>query len=324
VACRAAVAHAAPELAALGFTRASGAEACITARDLALAVEQRLGRAALVSASQAERFIDGRVEALAPPATGFRVSVTVSDAKGAALGTRELEDPDPSCRALDEPIVLVVALLVDPEAARRAGPAAPALGVAPRPPPPPPAPPPAPAPEPWRASLALGPAFMVGLLPKAGAAASLRGEIVPPSFIPIEIGGAVWLGVDASAPTTPTASASVNLSYATLGLCPLVWRTARTTVRGCADVAVGALRASGQGFTATNTGGEAPFVEGMLAGRVTRRLVGPLELGVGLALAVPFTRPSFTYLDATRTAQQLVRVGPVAGVLDAAVGLAFP
>jgi hypothetical protein len=315
----------APRTSSLGWVRMPGAEACIGARELALAVELRLGRAALVSPAQAELFIEARVEP-APP--GFRARITLSDVRGAVLGTRDLESPDPACRALDEQLALVIALLLDPDAA---------LG--PRPPVAPPPPPQvviervavpvvAPAPparEPWRESISLGPALVAGLLPKIGVAAFLRGEIVPPRFVPIELGGAVWLNAQADASTAASKGATLSLAYGMLGLCPLVYRTELTTVRGCAEVAVGALRAVGHGFTSSNAAGqEQPVAMGSLAGRVSRRLIGPLEIGVGLGLVVPFTRPRFFYVDAAKNQQELFRIAPVAGVVDASVGLAFP
>jgi hypothetical protein len=303
-----------PPRTALGWTRLPGADVCIGTKDLALAVERRLGRAALVSAAQAERFVVGRVE---PASVGFRVHLTVLNARSEVLGTRELEDPDPSCRALDEQLALVVSLLIDPDSAFGPPPAPPRETVVAAPAPSPPR-------DPWRALAALGPAVMVGLLPKVGGAGSLRAEITPPSFVPIAIGGTAWLSVDAGAPSDARKGATVSISYATLGLCPLGYRMNAMRFRGCADLAVGAIRSIGQGFAATNVGGELPFAAAMLSGRASFRIVGPLDVGVGLSLTVPFTRPEFVYTDASKAQEELFRLGPVAGVFDAAIGMNFP
>jgi hypothetical protein len=182
--------------------------------------------------------------------------------------------------------------------------------------------------EPWRESLTIGPAFALGLLPGAGVALALRAEIHPPSLFPFELGGAIWL--DARAEPAGAASpspkgATVSLSYGFVGLCPLAWGTGGTRLRGCADLGVGALRSVGYGFArASGAGSEQPVVQAALAGRVTRRLVGPLEIGLGLSLLVPLHRVRLFYLDAAGAEQELFRMAAVAGLVDAGIGVAFP
>ena len=270
------------------------------------------------SPARAEVLIDAHV---APLARGFGARITLSNARGEVLGTRELESAEPACRALDEKLVLVMAMLLDPEAALAPKVASPRVPT----PAPVPVPAPAPAPSPWRESLSLGPAVAAGLLPGAAVGLSLRGEIEPPSFVPIELGGVVWHDARADAPTGPPRGANLSLAYGMVGICPLVWGPWATRVRGCVDLEVGAVRAVGYGFTATQGAGqEQPFVQAQVAGRVTRRIVGPLDLGLGLGLVVPFNRARFFYLDAAKNEQELFRTAPVVGVVDASVGLAFP
>jgi hypothetical protein len=313
----------------LGWARLPGAETCIGPRDLALAVEQRLGRAVFVSPAQADVLIEGRIEpspAGQPP--GFRAHITLSSAEGTLLGTRDLDGSGEACRALDEQIALVVALLIDPEAA---------LG--PRPPPaeaprvvvervfvPVPAAPP--AREPWREGLSIGPALALGLLPGAAFAVTLRGEITPPGLFPFEIGGAVFLDAHATpagAPSLSSKGATLSLSYGILGLCPLAWRSGGTRLAACAEIQVGALRAVGYGFaTGSGVGHEQAVVQASLAGRVARRLVGPLEIGLGLGLVVPLRPVSVYFVDAAGTQEELFRTGAVAGTVDAVLGVAFP
>src|SRR5262245_9058418 len=62
----------------LGWVRLAGAEQCIATQQLAQRVEQRVGRAVFVSASQADLAIEGRVER-APDADAFVVTLVVSD-----------------------------------------------------------------------------------------------------------------------------------------------------------------------------------------------------------------------------------------------------
>ena len=61
-----------------------------------------------------------------------------------------------------------------------------------------------------------------------------------------------------------------------------------------------------------------------LAGRVTRRLVGPLEIGLGIGLVVPLRPTRVYYVDAAGSQQELFRMGAVAGVVDVGLGVGFP
>lgn len=335
----------APRVASLGWVRLPGAESCVGPPELASMVERRLGRAVFVSAAQAGLHVEAHVAPMTPAlpprdartfdlppladTAGFRAHISISDAGGALLGTRELEAPRAGCRALDEQLALVIALLIDPDAA-----------LAPRAPSPKPRapkrviverilapdstplPPPA---KPWKADLAVGASVSAGLVPKAGIALSLRGEIVPPSFVPIEIGADLTRDAAAFAPGSATKGATLSLAYGTIGVCPLVWEHGATRVRGCLDLGAGSIRSVGSGFSGVNGAGqEQPVIHGAAAGRVSHRLVGPLELGVGLGLLVPFRRARFFYVDAAGDQQELYRMAPVAGLIDATVGLSFP
>src|SRR5579871_2651613 len=132
----------------LGWVRLPGAESCIATRDLARDVEQRLGKAVFVSPAQAEVIVEGRIEAVTGGEAAFRARLTLTNAQGAVLGTRDLDVPAGStCRSIDDQLSLVIALLIDPDAIL-------APRGAPSPPPVPPVPPaqpkvaPVPAPAP--------------------------------------------------------------------------------------------------------------------------------------------------------------------------------
>jgi hypothetical protein len=190
-----------------------------------------------------------------------------------------------------------------------------------------PAPPP-PAREPWREALTIGPALTLGLLPGAAFAITLRGELTPPGLFPFEIGGAAFLDAHATpagAPNPSPKGATLSLTYGMLGLCPLAWRSGGTRLAACAEIEFGALRAVGYGF-ATGSGvvEDPPVVQATLAGRVARRLVGPLEIGLGLGLVVPLRPVSIYFVDAAGTREQLFRTSAVAGTVDAWLGVAFP
>jgi hypothetical protein len=277
-----------------------------------------------VSPAQANVFIEGRAEPNAG-GQGFRMHLALADERGTVLGARDLETPATSCRVLDEQLALVIALLIDPEAAT-------APPWPPRAPITPPLPivvervevpgfvAPPPARERWHESLEVGTAFAVGLLPGAAVGLTLRAEITPPSFLPLELGGTVWLDgrVDVSGK-----GSVLSLSYGLLGLCPLTLIRARTRLVGCAAMEVGAVRAVGYGFH-TSQGEERPIVQAALEGRLKQRIVGALELGLSLGVTVPFKRARFFYLDASGAEQELFRMSPIAGVIEGTLGVAFP
>jgi hypothetical protein len=64
--------------------------------------------------------------------------------------------------------------------------------------------------------------------------------------------------------------------------------------------------------------------DGVVEGRLTRRLLGPLELGLGLGLHVGLARARIAYTDATGVERELTRTGPVGAVFDLGAGLSFP
>ncbi|MBX3210375.1 MAG: hypothetical protein KF764_35410, partial [Labilithrix sp.] len=108
----------------LSWLRMPGADACVATQPLARAVEERLGRSVFVSAAEADLSVEGHVEKRTRGASsGWHAVITVRDASGATLGTRELDRADASCDAMTEPLALVIAVMIDPDAAMRPKPA---------------------------------------------------------------------------------------------------------------------------------------------------------------------------------------------------------
>ncbi len=95
----------------LSWVRDPGAESCISTQALARAIEQRVGPT-FVSASEAEISIEASVEPAAGGA-GWNARVVVSDPSGKVLGTRLLNTSESQCSALDEQLILVIAVAVD-------------------------------------------------------------------------------------------------------------------------------------------------------------------------------------------------------------------
>jgi hypothetical protein len=314
--------HAAPRTSSLSWVRLAGADTCVSTQDLARDVETRLGRSVFVSPAQADLSVEGRIEP-ARGKPGWRAVVVLRDAKGVTLGTRELARDAASCDAMREPLVLVVALMIDPDAS-----------TAPPPPPPAsPAPPPqtivvekqvpvyvavpapparSPPPEPtWHIDVGASLAASVGLLPHVEPALAGSALVEPPSFIPLEAYGALWL--DSTADGGPTFA----LAYVGGGLCPLRYRDELLRLYACASGQLGYVKA-------TSPDSAQVHVAGVVEGRGSLRLLGPIAARAGASLVVPFLRPSFDYVDTQTGAAAAFRMSAVAATIDAGLGLVMP
>lgn len=109
---------------------------CIQPAELGERVERRIGRPLFVA--QAPRAVRGY---LAKEPTGWRARFTLVDDGGTILGTRELEQPEGSCRLLDERLVFLVVVSIS---SLEPVPVAPRVEPVPQPPPPKVEPPPPP------------------------------------------------------------------------------------------------------------------------------------------------------------------------------------
>ncbi len=95
----------------------SAPEGCIQTGELAQRVEQRLGFTTF--ATLAPRHVHGQLQA-SEAKPRWRVKLTLVDSGGTVLGSRELSSHQPQCRALDESLVFVLAVMIDPQSAMRA------------------------------------------------------------------------------------------------------------------------------------------------------------------------------------------------------------
>ncbi|MFT3925105.1 MAG: hypothetical protein QM778_21395 [Myxococcales bacterium] len=96
---------------ALHWSRSENAVGCIDPATLAERVEQLTGTS-LNAPAHAARFIEGHIEAVAPGR--YYARITLSERGGAPGGQRVLEQNAVDCRELDEPLVFIVAMMVDP------------------------------------------------------------------------------------------------------------------------------------------------------------------------------------------------------------------
>jgi hypothetical protein len=334
-----------PRPVSLSWSRLPGAETCRDARALAQAVEQRLGHPVFVAPTQAAWTIEGRIEHRSAP-DAWRATISIEDEHGALLGTRELTSESPHCEALDEQLTLVVALMIDPDAALLPppSPSPPSPSPSPAPPPTlplpspspsptlPPAPVPAPAPplpplpppRPPTPSTTfgarLGPTFSLGLLPTLGLGAELRGHLRPPGWPTLEIGAAVWAPREVS---NGLFGATFSLAHAFLAACPLQVARWGFDLAPCAGVQLGALRAGGFGFDLSRQQEQIVF-DATLGADLRRRLVGPLFAAAYVEMIVPVVRDRFFYLTAGGVKNEVFRLSPVAGSANLSLGVELP
>jgi hypothetical protein len=303
------------------WERAPGAESCVSAPRLAQALEQQLGYP--LSSEDPELVVHGKVAPLTSP-TRFRAEVVLLDAQGRALGRRVVETPAGDCNALNDALVLVVALAVDAHVAQKIEapplppplpPAEPESEPAPAPPPAPPPPPqapapaptpPAPAPEPERAPrlrvvhttrsgssrglvLSGGAGLATGMMPSLTWSASLTLGWRTPHKFSFELAAMAFpMG---SRPTSD-GDARFRAGYAELRACaPLFTRV--IFVDACAGLWNGILHAGGHGFSAGSDSHLVPLSgatgQARVAWEFTERWFARLSAGAG----VPFVRDRF-------------------------------
>jgi hypothetical protein len=316
-----------PRTSSLAWVRLPGAEACIDMRSLAQAVERRLGRPAFVAPTRGDLAIEARIGP-AGGEGGWRATILVVDASGQRVGLRELQSDEPACRAIDDELELVMALLIDPDAAL-APPVALALAptfVAPLTvtiAPPPKACPPAPTPPaaPWRIGAEAGPIAGLGLLPgSVGVGVQLRAHVAPPRGPSFELGGAFWLD---SAVHTTHADPAFSLSYGWLSVCPVDVDVRGSALSACAGAQLGALSVSAAALPSVFHQEQLVFSLAADA-RLRRRFVGPLLGSFGLGLAVPTVRDRFYFTDPAGTRHDVFQAAPIAALLDLGLGIELP
>lgn len=313
---------------ALSWVRLPKTESCISAAELGTRVEAHLHRAVFVSPSTADVSIEGHVE----KASGDRFRAVVGGTKrdGTTIGSRELVSEGADCRTLDDSLVLVVALMIDPDADAKAhGDAQQAA------PPPPPqreivhervvvhevrevhdAPPAKPPHEPWLFDAYAAGTLALGRLPGAAPGIALAARVGPPHFVPFEL----RLG------TMPSASADVGagrtISFweleASLGVCPTAPLGRFVEVGGCVEARLGSVRAQGTGFPQSLDAERLVFDAG-LGGRALLYVARPLFVVAGVTALLPVVRQRYTATRADGTLEVLEE-RPAFGA-EAALGL---
>lgn len=331
--------------ARLVWERGEGAEACVSEEELSRSLEEHLGYR--LFGDDGELLVQGRVAREASPPR-FRAEVELRDREGHMLGKRAVEAPGNDCRALDEALVLVVALAVDVQMAslRAARVEAPPPVEAPEPPEPEaePAPPPVvPEPTPVEAAepvahtsgtvravrvsrtgstyglvLAAGAGLGLGVMPKVAANAALTLGVRTPKAFSFELAAVIW---PTGGVPTSEGDALFRAGYAELRACAPLWAT-QVTLDLCLGVWNGILRARGEGFSGGDFSFNAPLSGASAHVRAAywiERLFVRASVGVG----VPFLRDRFVveHADGERVLLHRLDKSLALGALDVGVQL---
>lgn len=319
-----------PRTSSLSWVRTPGAEGCISTPALARSVEERLRRPVFVSAAAADVSVEGLVQP-SEGSGGWSVTLTLRDASGAQLGTRDLQRDGEDCRALDASLSLVIAVMIDPDARPEQAPAEtePAASA-----------PPAeartviqekvvlvqalekPRPTPWRFDGGAAGAIAVGPLPGAALGVEAHGLLEPPGWPSLEGFGVLYPRSVQDAPGP--GSATFALGVLGGGVCPLRHHGERLHAYACVQGQIGAITARSEGVLVGLAEESRLFLASSVAARATVRVLGPLALRAGLGVAVPWLRQRFVYEDAAGTERELHRIAPVALQADLGVGVVFP
>jgi hypothetical protein len=305
---------------ALGWNRMPGAESCIGAGTLARGVEALLGRPAWVAASAADVQIEGYVEKRA--ATGWHAHLVVSDAKGVVLGQRDVANEETACASLDQPLTLMLALILDPRLLISSEPnAAPPLApiAPPARSPVPPIEPPAPKSDELRGEAQMGVAVAGGILPGVATGLAVnQGLRVGSSWI--EIGGTLF------APRESNVGSGRGASFSLLALtgrfCPFAIQETGFLVLACGGVGTGLLVGQGFGFDRSEHLWR-PVLMASVSLEGSARIAGRFWAGARLGGVLPVLREQFIFHSASSREVEVFRMNPVGGTAEVTLGIRF-
>ncbi len=313
----------------LSWVRLPGAEACATTPELGARVEKHLGRSVLVSPSVADVSIEGRIEPVgAGAAKRYRAVVGGTRKTGQPIGSREIVSETADCRSIDDGLVLVIALMIDPDAMDPARPAPPSPPVA--------SPvtreivtervvvreverPAAPSPA-WLVDASAAGLASIARVPgiSPGAAVALRTG--PTRLVAFEVS----FGAVPSAELGVTGGRAVEYTLLEGGLayCPGIAFARRLEAIGCAGARLGAVRASGRGFD-RNSDVDRGLFDVAVGARFAVDVVGPLFVVATGSLVVPVVRERTVATSANDSTITLHDRSAVGGELGAGLGLHF-
>ncbi|HEY6556850.1 MAG TPA: hypothetical protein VI072_06240 [Polyangiaceae bacterium] len=302
---------------------------CTPRAELARQVEARLGRPVFVE-QDADVLVEVKTKRR-EDAAGWVANLTLRARHGNWLGARELQSESARCSGLDQPLSLVLALMVDipkdelpppAEIPVQAPPPAPRVVRVPAPPIVPRAKAASARTErkpPFRVVLGVSGVLSAGLLPDL--ALGLRASILlrPPEFWPVELGGVVYR--DARAQVSRGGS-DFEAAGADIAVCPLGGERGRVTVLACAAQSLGRMHVSGYGFDQNQEHSRFYSSFGLRA-RLSLALTTWLAGRLAASAEVPVTRDEFYFVNERGERERVFRSAPVVGTAELGMELRF-
>jgi hypothetical protein len=280
----------------------TAAASCLSRAALEERVSARLGRDAFVARDRAGALVAG---SLRRTRDGWVAVLQLRRRDGAIVGTRELHVPGPDCAALDEPLTLVLALLVDlPQSdVRLQLPEPPARASR------------------WAVSVETGAAASVGPTPSLAPGLRAAIGVVAPGLPRLELAGAIF----AATQTEPgPAGVEVDARQVGVAACTPTVETGRLWLRGCLGVDMVALRGRGFGFARNHVKDRVLFAPAA-RGALGWTLVGPLSAAATIDMNVPLARPTFYASTNGGTARRELHEPAAVGVVGSlGLSLAMP
>jgi hypothetical protein len=284
-----------------------------------------LGRSVFVDAGAADVLVEVQVKPR-DGAPGFAANLTLRAQSGNWLGARELQTDSARCSGLDEPLSLVLALMIDipkdelpPPAEQPADTPPPAPRVLRVPAPPPPVRETVSKREPLRVELGVSGVITVGLLPDVALGARASVLVRPPQFWPVEFGALMYRDAEA---TAADGGSEFEAAGADISVCPLLGDVGRVRVLGCVLQSLGRLRVSGFGFDENRKHSRFYALFGARA-RLSYPLTSWLAGRLSASAEVPATRDDFYFVDAEGQRHRVFRSALVAGSGELGMELRF-
>lgn len=303
------------------WSRGGGAEQCPDESEIRTELRDRLGRDPFVDEARWSIRVD-----ISHPEAGWVARVT--EQKGDTERTsRDLLDNDPSCTPIKDATVLVVALLIDPDAALRAppppAPPAPPRLHTPLPPVPPPTPPPPPRLH--------GLTFARGVLSEG-----ILPGLAPGLALSVDLGGDRFSGTmgalllpERTLTDSRAGTFAFRLSAARIGGCVQAIRFGLGSFAVCGEATGGVIHSFPVSLATrvlSNDPGDHPWIGLSVGPRLRARIVGPLALEIGTDLLAAVARHDFSVARESPSAQafSIFTQPPVAGLLFIGVGVSIP
>ena len=281
-------------LASFEWTRAPGAEACLSEAEIVEDVERSLKRRVFAPRAVADRVLRASIT---PAAAGWHATIELSSKPGVALGAREIDLEGNDCREASSALVLAISLMAD----------LPELPIERAPPPPPP---PRGVEPPVRFRAAIAPAAVVDDRPAVAPGADLSLEIEPRAFVPVVV-DLVFQGQ-----THGTARGQrywLVGSTLAISLCPLRVEHSRFGLLACVGPEATLYAAWGRGFAENATAFSSTF-GGLVQARASYAFTDKLRAFLLLGAVATPQRVDLLFADEGGGGRVLRRTSHVIGL----------